>query len=158
MVGVHQRPQGLGDDVAGQQQERRRDEPLGAALGRGGGGARAREAPEQDPAGRRLDDAVRAEADQRDGRRSRAGGDRHGGLDGVPGDAGPGQQLRSPDEPRAPVQGRSRGGDDPHEREPTTTGPRPRISTASPSPHMAMSLASPRSIRRSWTKARAIRF
>jgi hypothetical protein len=104
----------LEPDVRGQHDERCRDQLLGPALGRAGGGARVRHQPENDDARRRLDQAVDAEADQRDGARHHACRDSDRRLDQVPAEADPGEAARPAHEPRARGRGRTRRGGGQH--------------------------------------------
>ncbi len=103
MVAAEQRSERLDQDVGDEQRVARRDELLRASLGLLGMGATVSEAPEDDEGGKRLDQAVAAEADQRDRARGDPGADRDPELDRVPGVAAPGEQPRPADEPRALV-------------------------------------------------------
>ena len=94
MAAAEQRPDRFDADVGGEYEVARGDKllcpPLGALQVRAAGA----ESPEDDEAGKRLDQRVEAEANQGDraGRDPGAEGNRE--LDEVPGVAAPGEQLR----------------------------------------------------------------
>jgi hypothetical protein len=100
MIAADERAQRLDRDVGGEREVARRDQLLRAPLGTLGVRPAGGEAPEDDEAGRRLDQRVEAEADERDRRRRdpRSGGDRK--FDHVPCVAAPGKQPRTPHELR----------------------------------------------------------
>ena len=82
-------------DVGGEHEEAHRDQLLCAALGPRRAEPGAGEQPDDDEARERLDQAVRAEADQRDRAGGEPRGDRDRELDDVPGDPDPGEQARA---------------------------------------------------------------
>jgi len=98
MLAAEQAAAGLDPDVGGDHTEAGRDQLLRSALCVFRGCAAGAESPEQDESGDGLDDGIRAEADQRDrsGKDARTDGDY--GLDAMPAEADPGQQLRPPDQ------------------------------------------------------------
>ena len=99
VIAVDERAQCLDADVPGEQEETDGDQLLCAPLGAAGATPRAGEQPEHDTTSKRLDQAVRSEANQGDRAGSKPGGDRDRELDRVPADTAPGKQPRPPLEP-----------------------------------------------------------
>src|SRR5919198_2253261 len=81
---TEQRSYRLDTDVGGQDEEAGGDELLRAALGTLRARPTGAEPPDDDRAGDRFDQAVEAEADQRDRRSGHARADRHSELERVP--------------------------------------------------------------------------
>ena len=101
LVAGGERASGLDCDIRGEDEEARGDQLLGASFGLVGADAPAGEEPDDDQPGERFDQAVGAEADQRDRAGGDAGEDGDRELDGVPGDAAPGEPSRRALESRA---------------------------------------------------------
>src|SRR3954454_22255696 len=85
-------------DVRGEDDERRSNQLLRAALRRRGARARAGHEPEHHDARARLDQAVGAKADKCDRAGHDARADRDGRFDEVPRETDPREHLRAPDE------------------------------------------------------------
>src|ERR1700694_1169086 len=94
MMAARQVADALDGDVGREDEVRRGDQALRQLLGALGAAASAREQPDDHEPGERLDQAVRAEADQRDGAGRDSGAERDPELAEVPGVAAPGQRLR----------------------------------------------------------------
>ena len=91
----------LDTDVCGENVEADRNQLLRTPLSPLGPDARAGEKPDDHESGKRLDEGVEAESDERDGRGDDSRAERDTEFDEVPGDPTPGKPTRLPLKSRA---------------------------------------------------------